>query len=78
MKSTAPRKKMKHVWMVEDAPSSPGEAPRTFWTKIGIAVENEDGSLSLTLSAIPVTGKMIIRDESAPVTTPLSGKRGVA
>mgnify|MGYP001555788423 CR=1 FL=1 len=57
------QRQMKQVWMVEDARSSaPGDAPRSFWTKIGVAFENEDGSLSLHLAAIPVTGKMIVRD----------------
>ncbi len=55
-------KKMRHVWMVEDVPASQGAGPRAFWTKIGVAYENDDGSLSLTLAAIPVTGRMQIRD----------------
>lgn len=55
------RSKMKHVWMVEDAPSTAGRE-RSFWTKIGVAYENEDGSLSLHLAAVPVSGKMQIRD----------------
>ena len=60
-------KKMKHVWMVEDVPASSGGA-RAFWTKIGVAYENDDGSLSLTLAAIPVSGKMQIRDP-APIVS---------
>lgn len=54
-------KKMKHVWMVEDAASTTGPA-KSFWTKIGVAYENEDGSLSLHLAAVPVSGRMQIRD----------------
>lgn len=42
-------KKMKHVWMVEEVPEPSGGA-RAFWTRIGIAYENVDGSLSVTLS----------------------------
>lgn len=60
------KKKMKHVWMVEDVPASSDGGARAFWTKIGVAYENEDGSLSLTLAAIPVTAKMQVRDP-APV-----------
>lgn len=60
-------KKMKHVWMVEEAPEPSGGA-RAFWTRIGIAYENDDGSLSVTLSAIPVTGKMQIRDPGPVVS----------
>jgi len=47
---------MKHVWMVEDVPASGAREAKSFWTKIGVAVENRDGSLSLTLAAIPVSG----------------------
>ncbi|MBI1948489.1 MAG: hypothetical protein HYS27_22575, partial [Deltaproteobacteria bacterium] len=64
-------KKMKHVWMVEEVPEPSGGA-RAFWTRIGIAYENDDGSLSVTLSAIPVTGKMQIRSSSALSTPPRS------
>lgn len=66
-------RRMKHVWMVEDAPpSSANGTAKSFWTKIGIAFENEDGSLTLQLAAIPVTGKMVVRDATpfaAPVQT---------
>lgn len=76
MKSMPNKRATKHVWMIEEAPPREGAPPRSFWTKIGVAVENEDGSLSLTLSAIPVSGRMVIRE---PV--PLAGhdrSRGVA
>lgn len=56
------RRKMKHAWMVEDAPSSTAGQSRSFWTKIGVAYETADGSLSLHLAAVPVSGKMQIRD----------------
>jgi hypothetical protein len=70
-------KRVKHVWMVEDAPSSGLSSPRAFWTKIGVAYENEDGSLSLTLSAIPVSGRMQIRDP-APLGAVVGKNRGDA
>lgn len=62
---------MKHVWMVEETAAKDG-APKTFWTKIGVAFENEDGSLSLHLAAIPVTGKMHVQDATplAAASTP--------
>lgn len=59
-------KKLKHVWMIEEPPPAAGQPPKSFWTKIGIAFENDDGSLSLVLAAIPVTGKMVIKD-AAPL-----------
>lgn len=62
-------RKMKHVWMVEDAPTSTTSAPKSFWTKIGVAFENADGSLSLHLSAVPVSGRMKIRDATPVITS---------
>ena len=59
-------RKMKHVWMVEDATSAATKEQRSYWTKIGLAYENDDGSWSLQLSAVPVSGKMQVRD-AAPV-----------
>ncbi|MBI1944668.1 MAG: hypothetical protein HYS27_03170 [Deltaproteobacteria bacterium] len=64
------RRTTKHVWMVEDAPACPGDRPRSLWTKIGLAVENPDGSLSLHLSAVPVSGRMVIFDAKPPVLAP--------
>lgn len=57
-------KKMKHLWMVEDYGS--GEQQRSFWTKIGVAFENKDGSYSLQLAAIPVNGRLQMRDPAPP------------
>lgn len=64
------RRVTKHVWMVEDAPAREGDRARSLWTKIGLAVENPDGSLSLHLTALPVSGRMVIRDARAPVLAP--------
>jgi hypothetical protein len=57
------KKKMMHLWMVEDLPVT-GSRPekKSYWTKIGVAFENRDGSFSLELSAIPVTGRMQMRE----------------
>ena len=57
---------MKHIWMVEDAPAKDGAASPSYWTKIGVAFENADGSWSLQLSAVPVSGKMQLRDPALP------------
>lgn len=46
----------KHLWMVEDREA------KSFWTRVGHATENRDGSWSLHLSAIPVTGRLQMRD----------------
>ena len=68
-------RRMKNVWMVEDVPADAGAPARSFWTKIGVAVENDDGSLSLHLAAIPVTGKMHIRDATRPSQTSAEVRR---
>lgn len=53
-------RKYKHVWMVED--DETGAEKKSFWTKIGVAFENRDGSYSINLSAIPVNGRLQMRD----------------
>lgn len=35
---------------------------KTHWTRVGVAWPNRDGSLTLTLDAIPVSGKLQVRD----------------
>ena len=36
---------------------------KTFWTRIGVAFENKDGSTTLILDALPLSGKMQIRED---------------
>jgi hypothetical protein len=36
---------------------------RSYWTKIGVAFVNRDGSLSVRLDAMPMNGSMQIREE---------------
>ena len=59
-------KKMKHVWMIEEVAGANERDAKSYWTKIGVAQENADGSWSLQLSAVPVSGRMQIRD-AAPL-----------
>ena len=56
----------KFLWMVEDKFDGDGQKKRSFWTKIGIAFENRDGSYSLDLAAVPVNGKLQMRDPWRP------------
>ena len=35
---------------------------RTFWPRVGTAFENRDGSVTLALDSIPLSGKLQIRD----------------
>lgn len=57
-------RKMKHLWLVEDVPAKGDREAKSFWTKIGVAFENRDGSFSLHLAAIPVSGRLQMRDPS--------------
>lgn len=56
------KKPMKHLWMVEDVPARGEREARSYWTKIGVGFENRDGSYSLNLAAIPVNGRLQMRD----------------
>lgn len=43
-----------------------GEGERAFWTKIGAAWQHEDGDgFNVTLTAIPLTGRLVIRKPKA-------------
>lgn len=74
------KKTMKHLWMVEDRPASVDREARSYWTKIGVAFENKDGSYSLHLAAIPVNGKLQMRDPPPPEQSfvPKDGARAAA
>jgi hypothetical protein len=55
-------KRIKHLWMVEDRPASADREAKSFWTKVGVAFENRDGSWALELAAVPVHGRLQMRD----------------
>ena len=55
------RKPYKFLWMVEDRPGADG-TEKSFWTKVGVAFENRDGSFSIELAAIPVNGRLQMRE----------------
>jgi hypothetical protein len=38
---------------------------KTFWTRIGVAFTNKDGSITVQLDALPVSGRLQIRDEES-------------
>jgi hypothetical protein len=39
-----------------------GKDGKTYWMKMGIAFQNDDGKLSVYLDALPITGKLFITD----------------
>ncbi len=48
--------KVKAIYVI----SSKGE--RKYWTKVGVAFVNRDGSLNCKLESLPVDGELHIRD----------------
>ena len=42
--------------------SGSGKEDKTFWNRIGSAFVNKDGSLNVVLNALPVDGRLHIRD----------------
>ncbi len=52
--------KVKFIYVI----TSKGE--RKFWTKVGVAFVNRDGSLNCKLESLPIDGELHIRDYVAP------------
>jgi hypothetical protein len=47
---------------------------KSVWTRVGAAFENRDGSLTLFLDALPVNGKLHVRDRKAKQGNASSGE----
>lgn len=52
--------KYQNIFVIHDKDKGDGEKI-SFWTKVGVAFENKDGSYSLDLSALPVGGRLHMR-----------------
>ncbi len=46
------------VWAITETPEDRPDR----WTRVGIAYENRDGSVTLRLDALPTSGKLQVRD----------------
>ena len=58
--------------------STTGEV-KTFWTRVGVAFQNSDGSETLKLDALPLNGTLIVKDalpERAGAASGNGGRRG--
>ena len=53
-------KTMKVVWTVVDR----GQG-KSFWTRVGVGFVNRDGSMTLRLDAIPMSGNLQVREWEA-------------
>jgi hypothetical protein len=49
----------KAVWAVSDR----GEGKKSWWTRVGSAFVNKDGSWTIMLDALPTNGKLVVREE---------------
>lgn len=54
--SESSKSKMKVVYTEVD------RGQRTYWVRIGVGFENQDGSINVKLDAIPTNGTLQIRD----------------
>lgn len=54
---------MKDVWAIYD--EKPNTATRSRWVRVGVAFDNKDGSINVMLDALPLTGRLQIRERSA-------------
>ena len=67
---TKTRRPSHAVYIVE------GEGESAFWTKVGAAWQHADGEgLNLTLTALPLNGRLVIRPQKAGDEQP-NGKAG--
>ena len=53
---------MQDVYTIQEAKGKEGKDPKSIWTKVGTAFENKDGSVNVYLNALPVNGKLQIRE----------------
>ena len=56
---------MKAVWTIVER-AQPGGPTKSYWTRVGVGFVNRDGSLNLHLDAIPINGKLQVREWEAP------------
>ena len=53
---------MKDVYTINEGSPSPSSEAKSRWTKVGIGFLNRDNSINVILDAIPVNGRLHIRD----------------
>lgn len=61
MQGLALRKEVYHIKAI-------GDGKKSVWTRIGAAFVNKDDSINVLLDAIPIDGKLHIRDPHNPKT----------
>jgi len=56
-----PQTSRRVVYVIREKMTDQGT--KSFWTKVGAAFENRDGSVTVRLDALPMDGTLQIRDE---------------
>jgi hypothetical protein len=59
--------KLKAVWAITD------RGGRSYRTRVGVAWESEDGTLTARLDALPMSGQLTIEDWVPPAVAPRTG-----
>ncbi len=84
MKESIP---LKDVFSINDGLNASEQEGKNRWTKVGVGFVNRDSSINVILDAIPINGRLHIRDRQAkkesvptrPVTSrPAAYAEGVA
>ena len=72
---------MKTVWSMAER-GQPNGVTKTYWTRVGVGFVNRDGSITLRLDAIPLSGNLQIREwephdrRSDTAESPSAARRG--
>jgi len=54
--------RMKVVWSIVDRAPQNGGPAKSYWSRVGVGFVNRDGSMNLHLDAIPINGKLQVRE----------------
>ena len=57
---------MADIKRVAWAVRSTGDGGKSSWSRIGVSFENKDGSESVLLDAVPLSGKIVLQDPKKP------------
>lgn len=61
------------VYTITKNPNKPDE--KGYWTRVGVAFQNRDGSFNLRLNALPVNGELHMREQTDEERPQQSGGR---
>ena len=52
----------REVYAVTDLPEKEGQQAKSRWTRIGVTFQNKDGSETVVLDALPINGRLVLRE----------------